>query len=107
MGALKNIAKSVVTKTPMITAKEAPQNAEIMKGGLKSVVGAAASTARANAVQPPKMHKGGPVEADGVYELKAGEHVLTQPEAEKARKHAMLAVGMKSLAMSPKSDKKK
>lgn len=46
----------------------------------------------------PKMHNGGPVAADGVYQLKKGEHVLTAPEAAKARKHAMMAVGMKSLA---------
>ena len=46
----------------------------------------------------PAMHNGGPVMADGAYRLKAGEHVLTEPEAKKARKHALLAVGMKSLA---------
>jgi hypothetical protein len=46
----------------------------------------------------PKLHKGGPVPADGAYQLKAGEHVLTAPEAAKARTHAMLASGMKSLA---------
>lgn len=46
----------------------------------------------------PKMHKGGPVLADGGYHLKAGEHVLAPGEADKARKHAMMAVGMKSLA---------
>jgi hypothetical protein len=45
----------------------------------------------------PRMHNGGPVPADGMYQLKAGEHVLTAPEAEKARKHALMAVGMKSL----------
>lgn len=46
----------------------------------------------------PKMHTGGPVIKDGAYQLKAGEHVLTAPEAEKARKHALMSVGMKSLA---------
>ncbi len=46
----------------------------------------------------PKMHKGGPVNADGDYNLKAGEHVLTEPEAALARKHALMASGMKSLA---------
>lgn len=45
----------------------------------------------------PKMHNGGPVMKDGIYDLKAGEHVLTQPEATKARKHAMMAAGMKSM----------
>jgi hypothetical protein len=46
----------------------------------------------------PKLHKGGPVPADGAYNLKAGEHVLTAPEAAKARTHALAASGMKSLA---------
>ena len=46
----------------------------------------------------PKMHKGGPVAADGAYQLKAGEHVLTASEAGKARQHALMASGMKSLA---------
>lgn len=45
----------------------------------------------------PKMHKGGTVKADGNYNLKAGEHVLTAPEAAKARNHALMANGMKSL----------
>ena len=54
----------------------------------------------------PKMHKGGPVKADGVYTLKAGEHVLTAPEAAKARTHALMASGMKSLAKpAPKAPK--
>lgn len=46
----------------------------------------------------PRMHKGGPVPADGAYNLKAGEHVLTASEAGKARQHALMASGMKSLA---------
>lgn len=46
----------------------------------------------------PKMHKGGPVPADGDYNLKAGEHVLTESEAHLARQHALMASGMKSLA---------
>jgi hypothetical protein len=46
----------------------------------------------------PKMHNGGPVLADGGYQLKAGEHVLTAAEALKARKHALMASGMNSLA---------
>lgn len=45
----------------------------------------------------PKMHKGGTIKADGNYNLKAGEHVLTAPEAAKARNHALMANGMKSL----------
>lgn len=52
------------------------------------------------------MHKGGPVKADGAYNLKAGEHVLTASEAANARKHALMASGMKSLAKpSPKVGK--
>lgn len=46
----------------------------------------------------PKMHRGGPVKADGVYQLKKGEHVLTAPEAHQARKHALAMSGMASLA---------
>jgi hypothetical protein len=46
----------------------------------------------------PKMHNGGPVPADGGYQLKKGEHVLTAAEALKARKHALMASGMSSLA---------
>lgn len=54
----------------------------------------------------PKMHSGGPVMADGAYQLKAGEHVLTASEAQKARKHALMASGMKSLASPGKKSKK-
>ncbi len=46
----------------------------------------------------PKMHKGGPVTVDGAYHLKAGEHVLTAKEAGRARAHALMAGGMRSLA---------
>jgi hypothetical protein len=55
-----------------------------------------------DAVGTPKMHTGGPVMADGTYQLKAGEHVLTAPEAAKARKHAIMASGIKSLAKAGK-----
>lgn len=54
----------------------------------------------------PRMHKGGPVLKDGAYNLKAGEHVLTAPEAAKAKSHALAASGMKSLAKpGPKAPK--
>lgn len=43
-------------------------------------------------------HKGGPILKDGVYQLKAGEHVLTENEARKARQHGLMAAGLKSLA---------
>ena len=55
----------------------------------------------------PKMHKGGTVTADGGYDLKAGEHVLTAPEAAKARQHALMASGMKSLAKPGRKDRQK
>ena len=55
----------------------------------------------------PTMHNGGPVLADGGYQLKAGEHVLTASEAAKARKHALMASGMKSLAKPGKATSKK
>jgi len=54
------------------------------------------------AVTTPKMHSGGSVKADGDYNLKAGEHVLTEPEAKLARKHALMFSGMKSLAHASK-----
>lgn len=56
---------------------------------------------------PHAMHTGGPVMEDGVYRLQAGEHVLTASEAAKARKHALMVSGMKSLAKSGKSSSKK
>jgi hypothetical protein len=46
----------------------------------------------------PKLHNGGPVPADGAYQLKAGEHVLTEEEAKTARKHALRSAGLRSLA---------
>jgi len=48
------------------------------------------------------MHGGGPVTHDGIYKLKMGEHVLTEKEAANARKHALMASGMKSLMKSGK-----
>lgn len=55
----------------------------------------------------PKMHKGGPINKDGVYQLKAGEHVLAPGEADIARKHALMSVGMKSLMKPGKAVSKK
>ena len=46
----------------------------------------------------PKMHNGGPVPHDGLYQMKRGEHVLTEAEAKKARKFALMGAGMASLA---------
>lgn len=53
----------------------------------------------------PSMHKGGPVEVDGTYKLKKGEHVLTAHEASRARKLAALTTGLKSLAAPKKKEK--
>jgi hypothetical protein len=54
----------------------------------------------------PSFHKGGTVKKDGTYRLQAGEHVLTEPEAEKAKKHAIMASGIKSLANAGAKAKK-
>ena len=50
-------------------------------------------------------HTGGTIPEDGTYQLEAGEHVLTATEAEKAKKHALMASGIKSLAKPVKSAK--
>jgi hypothetical protein len=47
----------------------------------------------------PKLHKGGPVPEDGAYQLKAGEHVLTAPEAAKAAKAAKAKAAKKSVPL--------
>ena len=52
------------------------------------------------------MHEGGPVMTDGVYRLKKGEHVLTAPEAARAKKHALMHAGMRSLASMGKKQMK-
>lgn len=57
------------------------------------------------AMAAPKMHSGGPVSTDGIYQLKAGEHVLTASEAKIAKKHAMMMTGLKSLAKEDKQKK--
>jgi len=54
----------------------------------------------------PSFHKGGTVKKDGTYRLQAGEHVLTAPEADKARNHAIMASGIKSLAKAGAKAKK-
>ena len=48
----------------------------------------------------PKLHRGGEVKADGAYQLKKGEHVLTPKEAKVAHKHALMMSGLKSMAKS-------
>lgn len=51
----------------------------------------------------PKMHRGGTVKADGIYQLQKGEHVLTAPEAQMAHKHALMAAGIGSMARAYKA----
>ena len=77
---------------PAATAKPAPSLGDELKAKAANV------DTYVRVIGLPKMHNGGPVATDGAYNLKAGEHVLTAPEAAMARKHAMMAVGMKSLA---------
>lgn len=87
--------KAVKPATPAKPAKPVESNlgTELRETNKMKAVGI-----KAQSPEIPKMHKGGPVMADGDYNLKAGEHVLTGPEAAKARTHALLASGMKSLA---------
>jgi hypothetical protein len=87
------------TKTAVASEKPAPSIGEEL-AVKKSMVDKAKSAL-------PKMHKGGTVKADGGYSLKAGEHVLTAPEAELAKKHALMASGMKSLAKAGPAAKPK
>lgn len=90
-------AKPVVPAAP--TTKSAPTLGEELSAK-KTMVDKAQKAL-------PSMHNGGPVAADGAYQLRAGEHVLTASEAVKARKHALMAVGMKSLAKPGKTNLKK
>ena len=84
----------------------APKSADANLGVELANKGKMMKNAKMALTDAPKMHKGGPVKADGVYTLKAGEHVLTAPEAAKARTHALMASGMKSLAKpAPKAPK--
>ena len=66
--------------------------------GIGKELGVKAQNVSDYAASAPKMHKGGRIPADGIYSMKAGEHVLTAKEAVLAKKHALMAVGMKSLA---------
>lgn len=80
---------------PKVTAKAAP----IVKApSVGDELAAKAANVKEYEAALPKMHKGGPVMSDGAYVLKAGEHVLAPGEADIARKHALMASGMKSLA---------
>jgi hypothetical protein len=89
-------AAASAPKPAAAAPKPAPSLGEDVAAGLKW------NTDQAKAVMTPaapKMHRGGPVKKDGIYDLKRGEHVLTAEEATKARKHALMASGMKSLSM--------
>jgi hypothetical protein len=86
-------AAAPAPKPAAAAPKPAPSLGEDVAAGLKW------NTDQAKAVMAPKMHRGGPVKKDGIYDLKKGEHVLTAEEATKARKHALMASGMKSLSM--------
>ena len=66
--------------------------------GIASELKSKADNVSQYAAALPKMHDGGPVKKDGAYQLQAGEHVLTAVEARIARRHAIAASGMKSLA---------
>lgn len=84
-------AKPAVKPTSSISVGE-PEK------GIKSELASKADNVKSYTDSLPKMHDGGPVKKDGAYQLKAGEHVLTAVETKIARRHAIAASGMKSLA---------
>lgn len=73
---------------------------KIGKGMSKAGASADQDSKKPYSDQSTSYHKGGEIPADGNYKLKAGEHVLTAAEAAKARKHALMVSGMKSLALA-------
>ena len=91
--------KPVVEKPEPVRTTPAPALGQEL-GAKAQMVGKANSAL-------PHMHTGGSVKADGAYQLKAGEHVLTAPEAAIARKHALMFSGLKSLAKAEKTNLKK
>jgi hypothetical protein len=97
------------TPAPKPAAPAAAPKASMSTGepekGIKGELADKASNVDSYVKALPKMHKGGPVMTDGAYQLKAGEHVLTAPEAVKAKKHALMASGIKSLAQAGPSKK--
>ena len=84
--------------TPVAVKAPSPAPAQSNIGVELREKGKMMDNARKALSDAPKMHKGGTVKADGVYNLQAGEHVLTAPETAKVRKHAMMISGLKSLA---------
>jgi hypothetical protein len=98
------LSKVATAPTPVAAAKPtvAPKPAANLGTELaakKNMIDKAAVT---TPTLTPKMHRGGSVQADGDYNLKKGEHVLTPAEAKKLRKHAALLAGLKSLAIESK-----
>ena len=104
--------------TPAPKASPAAAAGKAVTSGAASTTGlgaelTAAKTSRAKATTAgkvsgttpvmPSMHEGGPVPADGPYNLKAGEHVLTAPQVKMVRQHALMAVGMKKGLVAPAS----
>jgi hypothetical protein len=84
-------ATAPATPAPKSAAPAAPSIGDELKAK-GTMVGKAKQ-----AIDAPKMHKGGPVPKDGVYTLKKGEHVLTEKESDLVKKHAIMASGLKSL----------
>lgn len=115
-----NMATNVKKSGPSTKSKVSSAGSAISKGGsalaaagqnASDKASAAASSSHQSEVSrpaeiTPNFHKGGTVKKDGQYQLKAGEHVLTAPEAEKAKKHAIMASGIKSLANAGAKAKK-
>ena len=99
-GAQKAFPSSMAPKAPVPTVAPKTSGVAPVSRGEDIAAGLKARTDNVDSYKAayPKMHKGGPVPADGTYDLKKGEHVLTEAEAKKARKHALMAAGMKSLA---------
>lgn len=89
--------KAPAPKRPAV----APAKSSSSTGEPEPGIGAELKAKEANVnqyVNAPKMHNGGPVPHDGLYQMKRGEHVLTEAEAKKARKFALMGAGMASLA---------
>lgn len=90
--------RNPVPKTAASAAPKASMSTGEPEKGIKGELADKAANVDSYVKAFPKMHNGGPVVADGAYQLKAGEHVLTETEAKKAKKHALMASGIKSLA---------
>ena len=99
----KKFPSAMAPKTAAPAAKPAAKPASSIsigepEKGIKAELQSKADNVKQYTDALPKMHDGGPVKKDGAYQLQAGEHVLTAVEARIARRHAIAASGMKSLA---------